>query len=506
MRPVNFKMPKLNKILILIFCTLNKIGLESQTITVIFVSNELVNLDIMYSAMRNLLYASIFAICFLSCNSSFQGAKKTNLGEEPIDRIAFEQQVISDIRLSWSQYVKYASGMDELFPLSQSGHNLNEYSMVLTPLSAYQTLKYAGLTEEATQCANIIKNKLDLDLDQEVDFYDIVKNVLGGLISIYETNNDPWFLEKAVKLAEKLDPVFKGNLGMPYQKINLKTGKVNGENASPEGAAGFLIEYYKLSQLTAKSKYYEQAMNAISNLFAKQSKINLIGSQINIRNGIWSNPEAMIFGGSKGLERALLTMASFSSDEELRSIAIKHMNAILKYLPETTSSGLWYEVSNMNLGTQVNAVFSLGGGYFPGMLYLNDKVKDGDKLFESYLRLWFEYGIAPDQMDYKTFRIASASYLLRGEPLESCLIMSRLGSERAYRAGNNMYFSISKFCKTDSGFSALKDVRNLEKMDEMDYYLFSQTLKFALLLANNDVTMYAPQTHYISNGGYIFKK
>ena len=107
---------------------------------------------------------------------------------------------------------------------------------------------------------------------------------------------------------------------------------------------------------------------------------------------------------------------------------------------------------------------------------------------------------------YKTFRITSAAYLLRGEPLESSLILSRLGNERAYRAGYKMYSAINKFCRSDQGFAALKDVRNLEKMDEMDHYFFSQTLKFALLLANERKDQFDPTTHYITNGGFIFKK
>ncbi|HQW10513.1 MAG TPA: glycoside hydrolase family 47 protein [Saprospiraceae bacterium] len=455
-------------------------------------------------------YIGLFIVLlglFTSCNSTFKGARTTALGNEVIDKGQVFETIKSDLSDAWKFYITNASGFDELMPLSNSGRNIGFSSLLLTPLSAYQTLKIAGLNSEAEQCAKLILDQLNLDVDMTLEHETLVKNVLGGLLSIYEVNKEPAFLQLAKKLADKMVPIFNTPTGMPWRYINLMSGQVSGDEVTTDQGGGFLLEYYKLSQLTGEPTYYQRALKAVKSLIAKQSKIALLGSTINVRNGIWSNPEATIGYTSGDFERSLLTASKVVGDADLKAFANIHLAAIMKYLRETTNSGTWYEVSQMNLGTQVNSIFPLNAAYFPGVMRLTGQQKEYNQLFESVLRVWFEYGIGPEMLDYKTMQLAGSSYRLQGEPLESALLLYKLtGDERMMRAGYKIITSIQKFCRANGAFAALKDVRNLEKMDECDFYFFSQTLKFPLLLFHPDGTSFDPATQYITNGGFIFAK
>ena len=69
-----------------------------------------------------------------------------------------------------------------------------------------------------------------------------------------------------------------------------------------------------------------------------------------------------------------------------------------------------------------------------------------------------------------------------------------------------MYTTVVKFCKNNvNGFAALRDVRTLEKMDQMDYYFFSSTLKYSYLLFNPEAAIEA-DGYVISGNGMMFKR
>jgi hypothetical protein len=85
--------------------------------------------------------------------------------------------------------------------------------------------------------------------------------------------------------------------------------------------------------------------------------------------------------------------------------------------------------------------------------------------FESVIRYWAEYGIAPEQMNYKTKQIISASYLLRPQALYSAAVMNKYVPKPRYLMAGDYFFSIVKFCQNGTnGFAVLRDVRTLEKM------------------------------------------
>jgi hypothetical protein len=268
-----------------------------------------------------------------------------------------------------------------------------------------------------------------------------------------------------------------------------------------------MLEYGVLSKLTEDPKYFNAAKSAAKTLYSKKSKLNLLGAAIDIRTGLWTNPETHIMEGMDIWYDDLYKSAVMFNDAELMEMFNTSISAVVKYLKEFTNMGTWYELGNMAYGTQVHPEFSAQSCSFPILLANSGDIKEAENMMESVIKYWAEYGIAPEQMNYKTKQVISASYLLRPQAIQSAAVLYRMTSKDRYlKAGDYMYSSMIKFCKNGTnGFAALRDVRTLEKMDQMDYYFYSSTLKYAFLLYNDEVANTLGQ-YIISTNGMMFRR
>ncbi|KAL1915942.1 uncharacterized protein VTP21DRAFT_6330 [Calcarisporiella thermophila] len=103
-------------------------------------------------------------------------------------------------------------------------------------------------------------------------------------------------------------------------------------------------------------------------------------------------------------------------------------------------------------------------------------------------------GFLPEQKD-STFTIYSTHeglsyydidthYHLRPETVESLFILWRITGDVKYvEAGWEIFKAIEKWCRTDVGYSALKDVNYSDsKLDSLESFFFAETLKYLYLL------------------------
>lgn len=449
----------------------------------------------------------MIAICstYYSCKTTLRGSRPVLLDKRPVNADSLSNDVVKQMKESWNSYKLYAWGHDELMPLSQSFKDNYAESFLFTPLAAFSTLKLMKLESEAKDCKELILTQLSFEKDFDVNHAEMVHVVLGGLISAYELDGDPKFLTMATTLADKMLPVFKASWGLAFRNINLKTGVASGETASPDEIGGLMLEYGKLSKITNDPKYFNAAKSTAVNLYNKKSKLNLLGATFDIKAGTWINPESHIMEGMDIFFADLYKSAVLFNDAELMNMHTVCNDAIIKYLKEFTNMGTWYELGNMNYGTQVHPEFSAAACSFPSLLAVSGNIKEAESLMESVIKYWTEYSIAPEQMNYKTKQVIAASYLLRPQALQSAYVIYKETSKPRYqKAGEVMYSTIVKFCKNSSGgFAALRDVRTLEKMDQMDYYFYSATLKYAYLLFNEEARAEADK-YVLSSNGMMF--
>jgi len=467
--------------------------------------------NIIFNTKFTLLLKIIFFLLSISviysCKITLKGSKPISLPSNNIKTDSMAADVKAQMLHCWNTYKKYAWGHDEVRPLAMSSKNYYNEPLMLTPISAYSTFRMMGLDQEAAECKELIMSRLNFDRDITVNHAEVVHVVLGGLLNAYEADNDEQWLDMAADLGNRLIPAFNAPWGLCYRQVNLKTGTTSGDICTPNEIGGMLMEYGTLSKYTGDAKYFDIAMKGTKSLYNRKSKINLLGSAMDVRSGTWTNPESNIMEGSDIWIDDLYKAAVLFNNAELYAMFTTNITAIIKYLREYTESGTWYENGNMNYGTQVNPEFSAQSCSFPALLMLYGNKTEADLVFESVIRYWSEYGMAPELMNYKSKQVISASYLLRPQPLLSAAVLNKYGNKSRYlQAGNYFYTQLVKFCRNDdNGFVALRDVRTLEKMDQLDYYFFGATLKYAYMLYNSEAARYL-DTHVFNASGMMFKK
>jgi mannosidase alpha-like ER degradation enhancer 2 len=97
--------------------------------------------------------------------------------------------------------------------------------------------------------------------------------------------------------------------------------------------------------------------------------------------------------------------------------------------------------------------------------------------------MWNFAGVEPDEFDYVRMRIENPEYPLRPEIIESAYYLYHSTHDPKYLAmGQTFLESLVKYCRTEEGFAALKDVRTKQRDDAMESFFFAETLKYLYLL------------------------
>jgi ER degradation enhancer, mannosidase alpha-like 2 len=392
-------------------------------------------------------------------------------------------QVRSEFLYSWNAYKKYAWGHDELKPLSEGYRDWYGTSLLMTPVDALDTMILMGLTEEADKTREYIDKNLSFDQDIEVKNFEVTIRLLGGLLSSYQLTGDKRLLELADNLGNRLLPVFNSPTGMPYMYVNLKTGKTRGAESNPAEIGTLLLEFGTLSKLTGKPIYYDKAKRAVTELYSRRSAIGLVGSTINVETGKWIDTTSHISGGIDSYYEYLLKSALLFDDKDCRKMWEASLKAVNKYLADNTHSGLWYGQADMNTGKRTTTQYGALDAFFPAVLIRWSDIDHAQRLQESSYKMWTNFGIEPETIDYTTMKIVSPGYQLRPEIIESAYYLSFFTRDDRYQEmGSTFILGLVRYCKTDAGYAALSDVGTKSKKDSMESYFLAETLKYLYLL------------------------
>src|SRR5205085_2413814 len=117
------------------------------------------------------------------------------------------------VQHAWKGYKQYAWGADDLKPLTKEPKVWYKQSMLMTPVDAFDTFILLGLKEDAQEAKDIILQKLDLNINQDVQVFEVTIRLLGGLLTAYELDGDKKFLSLADDLGKRLMPCFKTPTG-----------------------------------------------------------------------------------------------------------------------------------------------------------------------------------------------------------------------------------------------------------------------------------------------------
>jgi mannosidase alpha-like ER degradation enhancer 2 len=401
----------------------------------------------------------------------------------PIDRAAMVERVGAEVRRSWNAYARYAWGHDELRPVTHTPRDWYGESLLITPVDALDTLLMMGLIDEANADRRLIDAQLSFDKDITVKNFEITIRVLGGLLSGYQLTGDEQLLRLADDLGTRLLPVFASPTGMPYMYVNLKTGKVSGSAMNPAEIGTLVLEFGALSKLTRKPIYYDKAKAAVMQLYARRSKLGLVGDEIDVESGRWTSTNSHIGGGIDSYYEYLLKAAILFGDEDFARMWRTSVAALNAYLADETSGGLWYGQVDMETGKRTATEFGALHAFLPGVLVLGGDLGRARRLEASCFRMWQRYGIEPEEIDYTTMAIHAAGYPLRPEIIESAWYLRRATGDPQYLAMASTFLdAIVAHTGTGDGFTVLDSVETMTRGDLMPSYFLAETLKYLYLI------------------------
>jgi ER degradation enhancer, mannosidase alpha-like 2 len=400
-----------------------------------------------------------------------------------VERSQMAELVRQEFLHAWNGYKQYAWGHDELRPLSKGYHDWYGVSLYMTPVDCLDTMMIMGFDEEAAKTRDYIAKNLSFDQDIYVKNFEITIRMLGGLLSSYELSKDKRLLVLAEDLGKRLMPAFNSPTGMPYVYVNLKTGAVRGEKSNPAEVGTLLLEFGTLSKLTGNPVYFEKAEHALVELYNRRSPIGLVGSEINVKTGKWSDPSSSIGGGVDSYYEYLLKGWLLFSDKDCEKMWKASVEALNKYLADEAPTGFWYGQVDMSSGKRIGTLFGALDAFFPGELALSGDIDHAKKLEESSFKMWTAFGIEPEEINYSTFKIAYDGYALRPEIIESAYYLHHFTQDPRYLdMGRTFYDSLVQYCRTDVAYSALSKVESKTKTDDMESFFLAETLKYLYLL------------------------
>jgi mannosidase alpha-like ER degradation enhancer 2 len=397
-------------------------------------------------------------------------------------------EVRAEFLHAWNGYKKYAWGHDDLKPLSKTYHDWYAEPLLMTPVDALDTMLLMGLKDEAATTREYIARHLSFDKDISVQNFEVTIRLLGGLLSAYQLTGDKRLLVLAEDLGNRLLPVFNSPTGMPYRFVNLKTGVVRDPDSNPAETGTLLIEFGTLSKLTNKPIYFDKAKRALVETYKRRSPLGLVGEKINVETGAWVSTDSHISGAIDSYYEYLLKCWLLFGDEDCKQMWLDSIAAINKYLPaEVYRSGgaaeLWYGHADMNTGKRTTSTYGALDAFFPAVLALSGDLPRAQRLQESSFKMWNLNGIEPEEIDYRSMTVTYPGYPLRPEIIESTYYLYHYTGDRRYLVvGAQLFRDFVKYCRTDTGYAALKSAVTKEKSDSMQSFVFAETFKYFYLL------------------------
>ena len=424
--------------------------------------------------MRKLSLLSLFISCLIRLNAqTFPEDLKKEMREK----------VVEATKHAWQGYRQFAWGYDDLQPLTKKGKNWYKTSLLMTPVDAFDTFILMGMKTESEEAKQLIFSQLNFDVDNDVQLFEVTIRLLGGLQSAYELDGDKRFLSLAKDLAERLLPAFNTVTGMPCRYVNLQSGALRDSINNPAEIGTLMLEFGKLSILTGDKKYYALAKKAMMEVYKRRSKIGLVGLQIDVINGNWTNTESAIGAYIDSYYEYLFKSWKLFADKDFKKAWDVHQKAIQQYLISKQDSGWFLKHVDMNTGNEVSSTYGALDAFYAGLCAYSGDVSSARQIQKANYYMWRKFNIEPEEFDFRTNKILSAHYVLRPENLESCFYLYRFTNDENYLwMGKRMVDDVIEHCRTDIGYASLKNVQTYEKANSMQSFFFAETLKYAFIL------------------------
>ncbi|KAI6195072.1 Alpha-1,2-Mannosidase [Aphelenchoides besseyi] len=452
--------------------------------------------------MRALIVAVVF-VCFLP-NSSAENATS----DVKVNKSKLKTQAHEMFMHAYRGYMSHAFPADELMPIScqprirgitpsrgDVDDSLGNFSLTL--VDSLDTLVVVGEYEEFERAVHAVVQRVKFDADFVVSVFETNIRMVGGLISGHLLSRlvkeklpdrlqwyDDQLLKMAADIADRLLPAFNTTSGLPYSRINLKHGLTDDLKAQPDTctacAGTIILEWAALSRLSGNPIYEQKARKAMDFLWNQRNHgSNLMGTVLNVHTGDWIRRDASVGAGIDSyLEYTLKAYILLGEPEYLQRFN-QHYNAIMRYL---NKGPLFIDVHMHRPLVASRSYMDSLLAFWPGLQVLKGDLKGAMEIHEMLLNVIKKHGFLPEAFTHD-LQIHWPQHLLRPEFLESTWLLYRATKDPHYlEVAAQVMESINEHCRTRCGFSAIKDIRTMSMLDEMESFLLAETFKYLYLI------------------------
>ena len=309
--------------------------------------------------MMLLRYWLLAVAIVLNCSCLLNGSSET--AKSPLresELLELRDMTIEMFNHAYGSYLNNAFPSDELCPISckpREGRLRGDMDdclglFSLTMLDSLDTLLLMRQTDKFKDAVRALRGEdgqlgLNFDRDVNVSVFEVNIRALGGLVSAHqlashvlrvpEEYDGVFLLERAVDLANRIMPAFNTPTGIPQHRVNLRHGRIAGEvkHTCPAAGGSFLVEMGVLSRLTGNYSYVQVALAATNALWARRSKLDLLGALIDTESGHWVQRHSGIGAGADSFYETLLKGSIVLDDPSLLAAWEKSYQAVMIHNP-----------------------------------------------------------------------------------------------------------------------------------------------------------------------------
>ncbi|XP_020967048.1 alpha-mannosidase I MNS4 isoform X1 [Arachis ipaensis] len=396
---------------------------------------------------------------------------------------------------AFNGYMDNAFPLDELRPMSCAGEDtLGGYALTL--IDSLDTLALLGDRDRFAASVEWIGKNIRFDILQNktVSLFETTIRVLGGLLSAHLIASDyatgmrvPSYDNQLLNLAEDLGrrllPAFDTPTGIPFGSVNLLHGvdKHESKITSTAGGGTLTLEFGVLSRLINDPIFEQVTKNAVRGLWARRSKLNLVGAHINVFTGEWTQKDAGIGTSIDSFYEYLLKAYLLFGDEEYLYIFQEAYAAAMHYLYHDP----WYVEVNMDSAAIVWPLFNSLQAFWPGLQVLAGDIDPAIRTHAAFLSVWRRYGFTPEGFNLASLTVqhGQKSYPLRPELIESTYWLYKATRDPRYLdAGRDMIASLQYGTRCPCGYCHISDVEHHNQDDHMESFFLAETVKYLWLL------------------------
>lgn len=412
-------------------------------------------------------------------------ARAADLPADPV----VAREVRDEFRHSWEGYKRAAWGYDEVRPVSGTRHDFFApgHTFGLSIVEALDTLWLMELDDEVKLAADWIEAHFDPAADVEVQVFEAVIRLVGGLLAGYLCTGRPKLLTRCRELTDRLLPAFTSSpTGLPYRYVNLRTGAVSG-SVSPLAEIGTnLPEFGLLSRLTGDGRYLAAAKRAAREVVARRSSLDLLGTSLDVESGRWADTTSCAPNPPVDSFHEYLWVGSdLLGDDELRSWYRLLADAVAKYQLEQQGGHYWYRQVDFATGEVLGHEQSELAAFYAGLLGKSGDLPTARVYYRSWTALTELAPVLPEKFDFLTGQVVDARNQLRPEYLNSAYDLWRLTGFGEYKQTAYQYFQTVKWAlRVPGGYTVAEDVSTspIRLGDLTPGYWFAENLKYVYLM------------------------